>query len=190
MAAENTLVVNVDDHLIADSAIRALMAEGFSQENLTVIGKGFHSEEKVTGFLHTSDRMIMWGKYGAFWGGLWGALFGGVFLTVPVVGPIVVLGYMASVFASMFEGAVVVGAVSAVVAAMVNVGIGKEHAIRYESAIKSNGFIVMVRGSQEELARAQGVLAKFNFPLVESHASEQVDHAIQELVTPAVPLIQ
>jgi len=190
MIDENTLVISVDDHLLADSAVRSLMADGFNQENLTVIGKGFHSEEKVTGFLHTSDRMIMWGKYGAFWGGLWGALFGGVFLTVPLVGPVVVLGYLASVFASIFEGAIVVGAASAVVAAMVNVGIGKDHAIRYESALKSNGFIVMVRGSHEELLRARRVLAKFNFPLVENHASERVDHAMQALVTPAVSLSQ
>lgn len=60
----------------------------------------------------------------------------------------------------MFEGAVVLGAVSALVAAMVNVGIGKYHAIRHESAIKSNGVIVMVRGPAEDLLRARRVLAK------------------------------
>ena len=36
----------------------------------------YHSEENVVGFYNAGDRMMYWGKTGAFWGGLWGLLFG------------------------------------------------------------------------------------------------------------------
>jgi uncharacterized membrane protein len=65
-------------------------------KNLSIVGKGYHTEEKVVGFYTAGDRVKFWGKRGAFWGGLWGLFFGGLFLSIPVVGDVVVLGYLAS----------------------------------------------------------------------------------------------
>jgi hypothetical protein len=41
-------------------------------KNLSVVGKGYHTEEKVIGFYNVGDRVKFWGSRGAFWGGLWG----------------------------------------------------------------------------------------------------------------------
>jgi len=112
----------------------------------------------VIGFYNTGDRMKIWGKYGAFWGALWGALFGGVFLTLPIIGPVVVVGYLASIVVSAIEGAVVVGGVSALSAALFNAGVPKDHVIHYETALQANGFIVMANGPAEEMARARAIL--------------------------------
>ena len=48
--------------------------------------------EDVVGFYNTGDRMMYWGKMGAFWGGLWGMLFGAAFLVIPGIGPIIAAG--------------------------------------------------------------------------------------------------
>ena len=61
-------------------------------KKLSIVGKDYHSEEQVVGYYTTGDRMMYWGKLGAFWGGLWGMLFGSAFFLVPGVGPLLVAG--------------------------------------------------------------------------------------------------
>lgn len=105
----STIVGVYPHHDEADKAVRALAAGGIAVGNISVVGKGYHTEENVMGFYNMGDRMKMWGTRGAFWGGLWGMLFGGLFLVVPVVGQVVVLGYLATTIIAALQGAVVVG---------------------------------------------------------------------------------
>ncbi|ABE36454.1 hypothetical protein DR64_7892 [Paraburkholderia xenovorans LB400] len=159
MTPYDVVIAVFNDHHQADAAVRKLIDGGFDMKNFSVVGKGYHTEEKIVGLYTVGDRMKMWGKYGAFWGGLWGLLMGGVFLTIPALGPIVVLGHLAVVIVSAVEGAVVVGTLSALGATLVNVGLPKESVVHYEAAIKADGFIVMAHGTPDEMARAKAVLA-------------------------------
>lgn len=156
------VIAAFDDHLKTDAAVHKLIDGGFDMKNFSVVGKGYHTEEKIVGFYNIADRMKLWGKYGAFWGGLWGLLFGGVFLALPVIGPVVVLGHLAAVVVSLIEGAlegaVVVGSLTAIGAALFNYGIPKDSVVKYEAAIKSNGFLVVAHGSSDEMARARAIL--------------------------------
>ena len=61
-------------------------------KHFSIVGRGYHTDETVTGFYSAGDRVKFWGSRGAYWGGLWGLLFGGMMLTIPVIGPVVVLG--------------------------------------------------------------------------------------------------
>jgi hypothetical protein len=139
-------------------------------KTLSVIGKGYHIEEKVAGFYNVGDRIKFWGKRGAFWGGLWGIFFGGVFMTLPVVGSVVVLGYFAAVLISAVEGAAVVGGLSALGAALYGMGIPKDSVIAYETAIKEDSFLVVVHGSADDVARAKAILAAVRPASVDLHA--------------------
>ena len=94
-------------------------------KQLSIVGKGYHTEEKVIGFYSAGDRIKIWGKRGAFWGGLWGRCFGGIFMMVPVVGQVMVLGYLAKVVASAIEGAIVIGGLAALGAALCSSGVPK-----------------------------------------------------------------
>jgi len=87
MEIKNSVVAVFDDHAAAEAAVKKLSDASFDMKKLTVVGKGYHTEEKVVGFYNIGDRIKFWGTRGAFWGGLWGMLFGGLFLTVPGVGP-------------------------------------------------------------------------------------------------------
>ena len=131
-------------------------------KNLSLVGKGYHSEEKVIGFYGMGDRVKFWGSRGAFWGGFWGLFFGGLFLTVPIVGHVVVLGYLAAVVAAGVENAVVVGGLSALGAALYSLGVPKDSVLNYESDLKADGFLVMARGTQAEIERAEARLAAQN----------------------------
>jgi hypothetical protein len=159
MQEPNSVVAVFTDHEGAEAAVKMLAAHGIDIKHLSVVGRGYHSDEKVTGFYNSGDRVKFWGKSGAFWGGLWGWLVGGVFVTAPVVGPVVVVGFLASAVISAIEGAVVVGGLSALGAALYGLGIPKNSIVAYEADVSADKFLVLANGSSEEMVRAKALLA-------------------------------
>jgi len=159
METTDTVIAVFADHNAAEAAVKKLTASGFEMKKLSVVGKGYHTDEKVVGFYNMGDRVKFWGKRGAFWGGLWGLFFGGLFMTVPVVGHVIVLGYLAAVAISAVESAVMVGGLSALGAALYSIGVPKDSVLQYETAIKADSFLVMAHGTAEEMARAKAILA-------------------------------
>lgn len=70
---EDSVIAVFDDHAAADAAVKQLSAGGFEMKNLSVVGKGYHTEEKSSAStMSVGDRIKFWGKRGAMWGGLWG----------------------------------------------------------------------------------------------------------------------
>jgi hypothetical protein len=169
MENTDTVIAVFTDHPAVETAIKKLTAAGFDMKNLSVVGKGYHTDEKVVGFYNTGDRIKFWGTRGAFWGGFWGLFLGGLFVTVPVVGQVVVLGYLASIVVAAIENAVVVGGISALVAALYSIGVPKDSVIQYETAIKTDSFLVMAHGPAAEIARAKTILATVNPSRVDVH---------------------
>jgi hypothetical protein len=158
MKQPDTIVAVFADHAAAENAVKKLAAADFKMKDLSVVGQGYHTEEKVVGFYNAGDRVRFWGSRGALWGGLWGLFFGGMFITAPVTGPIIVLGYLAAAIMSAVEGAVVIGGVSALGAALYSVGVPKNSVIAYEAALKADNFLVLAQGDPEQVARAKAVL--------------------------------
>lgn len=145
-------------HQAAEDAVRKLASDGFDMRHFSIIGQGFHSEEKVIGFYNINDRIMFWGKKGAFWGGIWSLFFGGIFLTIPVIGPVMVLGHLATMVIAGVEGAILLGGLSALGAAMYSMGIPKDSVLQYEETIKSDGFLVVAHGAPDEIIKAKGVI--------------------------------
>lgn len=174
MAELNSVIAVFDDHQAAEVAVKKLADAGFDIKKLSVVGKGFHTDEHVAGFYNAGDRIKFWGKRGAFWGGLWGWLFGGIFLFIPVVGHVVMVGYFAAAVLAAIEGAVAVGGISALAAALYSIGIPKDTVIAYESAVKADGFLVMAHGSAAEVDRAKKVLEPLHPSRVDVHEASDV----------------
>lgn len=162
MNITDSVVAIFPNHQAADSAVKTLTESGFQMNRLSVVGKGYHTEEKVVGFYNAGERIKFWGSRGAFWGGLWGLFFGGLFLTIPVVGHVIVLGYLAATIFSAIEGAVVTGGLTALGAALYSIGIPKDSVLQYETAIKADGFLVMAHGTAADVARAKDILGAMN----------------------------
>ena len=169
MKTTGSVIAVFDDHNAAETAVKKLTAAGFEMKNLSVVGKGYHTEEKVVGFYSAGDRIKFWGTRGAFWGGLWGLFFGGLFLTIPVVGHVIMLGYLAATAVSAIESAVMVGGLSALGAALYSIGIPKDSVLEYETAVKADSFLVMAHGTAEEIARAKVILATLNPSRLDVH---------------------
>lgn len=174
---DDSVIAVFDDHDAADAAVKRLSAGGFDMKNLSVVGKGYHTEDKVVGFYNVGDRVKLWGKRGAVWGGLWGLFFGGLFLSIPIVGHVIFLGYIVTAALSAAEGAVVVGSLSALGAALTSLGIPKDSVLNYETAIKADGFLVMAHGTAMEMARAKDILGSGHPSNIEHHVvTTPADH--------------
>ena len=182
---QDSVVAVFPDHGEAEAAVKMLTAAGFALKGVSIVGKGYHTEEKVTGFYNMGDRVRFWGGRGAFWGGLWGLFFGGVFLTVPVMGPVVVVGYLAATVISMLEGAAVVGGLSALGAALAGIGVPRNSVLQYETAIAADSFLVMAHGTAADMAKAQDVLRSASPSHIELHSGGQVSAAPD--ATPGAP---
>lgn len=182
MEKPDTVIAVFADHNAADSAVKRLTAAGFEMKNLSVVGKGYHTDEKVVGFYNIGDRIKFWGTRGAFWGGLWGLFFGGLFMTIPVVGHVVVLGYLATVAITAIENAVMVGGLSALGAALYSIGVPKNSVIQYETALKADSFLVMAHGAPEEIARAKTILGTANPTRIDVHAGVKAGGPADRLV--------
>ena len=90
----NSVVAVFDTHDQAEAAIKKLQKDGFDMKQLSIVGKDIHTEEHVVGYYNAGDRMLYWGKQGAYWGGFWGGmwaiLFGSAYFLVPGIGPLLV----------------------------------------------------------------------------------------------------
>jgi len=165
------------DHQDAETAIKSLTSAGFDMKSLSVVGKGYHTDEKVTGFYNIGDRVKFWGSRGAFWGGFWGLFFGGMFLTIPIVGHVVVLGYLAATIISGIEGAITVGGLSALGAALYSIGIPKNSVVHYEADLKADSFLVMAHGNAADMARAKDILGNASPLRMDVHSGAMANAA-------------
>jgi hypothetical protein len=149
-------------HAEAEAALKALQRADFDIKKLSVVGKGYHTDEQVVGYYNAGDRMKHWGKLGAFWGGLWGLLFGAAFFWVPGIGPLLVAGPLTAAIVAALESAVVVGGLSVLGAALYGIGIPKDSVVRYETAIKVDKYLLVGHGTNAEIANAKEILRSTN----------------------------
>lgn len=171
----DTVIAVFANHPAADAAVKKLTAAGFEIKSLSVVGKGYHTDEKVVGFYNTGDRVKFWGTRGAFWGGFWGLFFGGLFMAIPFVGHVVVLGYLATIVIAGIENAAIVGGLSALGAALYSIGVPKDSVLQYETSVKADGFLVMAHGPAAEIARAKTILSTTNPSRLDVHTSVAAD---------------
>jgi uncharacterized membrane protein len=158
MITTNSVVAIYDTHEQAERAVKELQEAGVNMKSLSIAAKDTHTDEHVVGYYNVGDRMKYWGKVGAFWGGFWGLLFGSALFAIPGIGPILVAGPLVAWIIAGLEGAAVVGGVSAVGAGLVSIGIPKDSVLKYEVALKTDKYLLVVHGTPDEVAKAKDII--------------------------------
>lgn len=158
MATNNSVVAIYSSHAEAETAVKELEKSGFDLKKLSIIGRDTHTEEHPVGYYNAGDRMKRWGGMGAFWGWIWGIFFGSAFFLIPGIGPLLVAGPLVGWIVGGLEGAAVVGGLSALGAALFSIGVPEDSIIKYETALKTDKYILLVHGSAQEVATAKGIL--------------------------------
>jgi hypothetical protein len=158
------------NHQDAENAVKELQRAGFDMKKLSIIGKDYETEEHAVGYYNTGDRMRYWGKMGAFWGAVWGWFIGAAVFLIPGIGPVLVAGPLVAILISTLEGAVVVGGVSALGAALYSLGIPKDTVLRYELALKAEKYLLVVHGTESDVENARRILHISGADDVSTHA--------------------
>jgi uncharacterized membrane protein len=169
MSDKNSVVAVFASHDKAEDAVRKLQKSGFDMKKLSIVGKDYHTDEHVVGYYNTGDRMMYWGKLGAFWGGFWGLLFGSAFFWVPGIGPLLVAGPLAAAIIGALENAALVGGLSALGAGLYSLGIPKDSVVEYETAVKAGNLVLVAHGTPEDVAKAKSIVEQ-------TDATKTVEH--------------
>jgi hypothetical protein len=157
-SSESPVLAVYDAHTRAEQAIKTLRRAGFDIKKLSIVGKGYRSEEHPLGFFTAGDRIKVWGGTGAFWGSLWGMLAGAAFFWIPGIGALGVAGPFAHVLIGALEGAAVVGGVGALGGALASMGVPKDSIVKYEREVKADKYLLIVHGTPDEQRRARDIL--------------------------------
>jgi hypothetical protein len=176
------IIATYDTHTQAEDAVRELHRGGFKMKQLSIVGKGYRSEEYPVGFYTLGDRMKTWGGVGIFWGALWGMLFGAALFWVPGVGLLGAAGPFVHILVGALEGAAVGGGVSVLGAALASIGVPKDAVVKYERSVRADKYLLIAHGSADDVEVARGIIertgatdtALFPSPSEEAHSTEPV----------------
>jgi uncharacterized membrane protein len=168
---KSSVIAVYSTHDRAEAAVRDLQHQGFDMTKLSIVGKDHHDEQHVLGYYNVGDRMKAWGKLGAFWGGMWGLVMTAAVFFIPGVGPVAVAGPVVACIVAALENAVVIGGAGVLAAALVNMGIPKDTALKYEKAIHAGECVLIANGAPDEVARAKALLDLTQHVGVTAHAA-------------------
>jgi len=188
-----------------DTVIRRLLDRGVPREHLSVMGKDFKSQTRISGFITKKDVILGGLRTGAIFGSLFGSLLGlltgvGVLL-VPFVGTVVAAGPIGAVLLGAASGAIAGSAGAGLASVLMTLGMPEEKAAIYETRLQAGEFLVMVEvpadrtgefqlllesAGAEEIHVSDGILPRpcsgpCNSPAdlspeVRSHLSEEAQH--------------
>ena len=171
-AVDSRAVAVYPDHASAEEAVRRLVKEGFAMKDVSIVGRDFQVQEEPIGFVSTADFAKVGAGTGAWVGGLFGLLVGAAFLVLPGVGPVVVAGPLSAALLGGLEGALAGAALGALSGALVGLGVPKNQALKYEAQVKAGKFLVIVRGTPEQVERARALLSSGRNEGVEVYQTE------------------
>jgi hypothetical protein len=89
------------------------------------------------------------------------------------LGPILAAGPLVAWIIGALEGVVVVGGFSALGAGLYSIGIPKDSVVKYETALKSDKFLLLAHGTAAEVANARDILQTTHPLEVELHGAER-----------------
>jgi len=162
MSVENSVVAIYHTHTDADRAVKELQRGGVDMHKLSIVGKGYHTDEQVVGYYNTGDRMKYWGKVGS-------AMF-----VIPGLGPILVAGPLVAWIVAGLEGAVEVGALGVLGAGLFSIGIPKDSIVKYQTALTTDQFLLIAHGTAAEVAKAKEIIESTNPAHSAMHTAEPV----------------
>lgn len=149
----------------AEHALNELNRSGFSMDKVSIIARDSSRQDDIAG-VGVSDQVGNKADEGAAAGAITGGTLGGITgllvgigsLAIPGVGPILVAGEIATVLGTTLAGGAIGAAAGGLVGALVGLGIPEERARVYNDRVERGGYLVIVNGSDQEIARAEAIL--------------------------------
>ncbi|WP_013320246.1 general stress protein [Gloeothece verrucosa] len=149
----------------AEVALHELRDSGFPMDRVSVVVRDADKHDDIAG-ADVSDNVGNKADDGAKTGALTGGALGGLTgllvglgaLAIPGIGPVMLAGATATTIATTISGGLI-GAVSGgIIGALIGLGIPEERARVYNERVSRGQYLVIVDGSDDEIARAEAIL--------------------------------
>ena len=175
----------------AEEALQELKNSGFPMGRVSVIAKDVDSGDDIAG-AEVSDKVgdksdegaRVGAATGGALGGLTGLLVGLGTLAIPGIGPVMLAGATATAIATTLAGVGIGAVAGGLIGALIGLGIPEERAKVYHERVEKGGYLVIVDGTDEEIARAETILNRrgieeygiYNHP--DAHSVDQDKYAV------------
>jgi len=143
MSDKNTIVAVYDTRQDTENAVNELQKVGFDLQKLSIVGRD-----------HRTDQHIV-----------------GCYL-LPGIGPVLVAGPLAAYIVRATEAAVIVDGLSAIGSGLFSIGIPKNNALQYETALKADKYLLIAQGTRDDLLPAKSAIRATGPAAVGVHATD------------------
>lgn len=163
------------DYQTTENALRELQGIGYRMDDISIMGQDSEhlNQSGQTGNTQVQDLKANDGNHaddgaktgvvsGGAVGGLTGLLVGLGTLAIPGVGPIMLAGAAATAIASTVAGGAIGAAAGGLVGALVGLGIPEDRAKVYNEHLSQGKYLVIVDGTENDIARAEPILKRQN----------------------------
>ena len=149
----------------AEQALHELRDSGFPMDRVSVVAQDADRKGSIAG-VSTSDQADNKADDGAKAGALSGGALGGLTgllvgigaLAIPGLGPIMLAGAAATALATTAAGTAIGAAAGTLLGGLIGMGIPEDRAKVYNDRVSAGEYLVMVDGTEAEIARAQAIL--------------------------------
>jgi hypothetical protein len=168
-----TVVALFDDFNDANAALRELVDNGFSRDDISLMASDQKGE--YGRYIETSGEDVeasgaaqgagVGAGIGAAIGGLGGLLIGLGALTIPGIGPVIAAGPLAAALTGLAgagAGAVAGGVAGGLIGALGDMGVPEETAQYYAEGVRRGGHLVTARAADHLTDRAVEILNRHN----------------------------
>lgn len=149
----------------AERALNELHRSGFPMNKVSIIARDADQQDDIAGVDvsggvgNKADESAKSGALtGGALGGITGLLVGLGSLAIPGVGPVVLAGEVATTLATTLAGGAIGAAAGGLIGALIGLGIPEERARVYNNRVSRGDYLVIVNGTDDELARAEAIL--------------------------------
>ncbi len=177
-----------------EHALGELRTAGFDMNRVSVIAKDADSQGDIAGIdVHDSadnkaDEGATKGALtGGTLGGLTGLLVGLGLVAIPGIGPIMLAGAAATTIATTLAGTALGAAAGGLIGALVGLGIPEEEAKAYSDRVSRGDYLVLLDGSEAEIARAETILSRGGIQDWSIYDHPSVDGARADYGAPGAP---
>ncbi|MGB0560709.1 MAG: ChaB family protein [Spirulinaceae cyanobacterium] len=179
---ERTLSAIFQQESQVEQAIRRLLDRGIERDRISVMGRNFESQTRISGFITKKDVILGGLRTGAIFGSLFGSLLslltGVGVLFIPFVGSVVAAGPITSLLLGATTGAIAGGVGAGLASALTTLGMPEEKAAIYQTRVQAGEFLLMVDVSAERSGEYQLLL---------ENAGGQEIHIAERSLTRACP---
>ena len=145
--AEKTITAVFKEESQVNDVVKRLLDRGVPREHISVMGRNFESQTRISGFITKKDVILGGLRTGAIFGSLFGSLLslltGVGVLFIPFVGSVVAAGPISAVLLGAATGALAGSAGAGLASALATLGMPEDKAAVYETRVKAGEFLVM-----------------------------------------------